>query len=427
MTSPQSWDVIVLGGGAAGLFCAAVAGARGRRVLVLERNDAHRQEGARSPAAGAPTSPTAASTADNFVSHNPDFARSALARFTPDDFLALVERAPHPLGRAQARPALLPRLGQGHHRDAAGRVPERARRDPHAVSASAASERVESDRAGPDGAARFAVQTEGRRAAVPRRSSWPRVASPTPGSAPRDLGYRLARQRGLAVVPPRPGLVPLEWSRAERPAGTTWPASPSPRPSSAAARASRRRCSSRTEASRARRSCRSATTGGWAGTRAHRPAAGGRPRRRARSAHEPRATARRRWAALAERLPRRWPSALVPAPGSPCDRSPVRRARPRRAGRSGRSASALQPAEDAGYDKAEVTLGGVDTGELSSRTLESRRVPGPLLHRRGGGHDRLARRLQLPVGLGLGPRRGAGRLGAAPAAARSRVARAVML
>jgi hypothetical protein len=57
------------------------------------------------------------------------------------------------------------------------------------------------------------------------------------------------------------------------------------------------------------------------------------------------------------------------------------------------------PTGTEGYKKAEVTLGGVDTRDLSSQTMESKQ-PGPVLHRRGGGRDRLAGRLQLPVGLG---------------------------
>ena len=77
-----------------------------------------------------------------------------------------------------------------------------------------------------------------------------------------------------------------------------------------------------------------------------------------------------------------------------------------------------------GYRTAEVTLGGVDTDELSSSTMQSRRVPGPVFHRRGGRRHRLAGRLQLPVGLGVGPRGRQRGLSAANAFSASRSPRA---
>ena len=83
-------DVIVLGGGAAGLFCAALAAQRGRRVLVLERAAQVGRKilisgGGRCNFTNIHTAP------DRFLSANPHFAKSALSRYTPADFLALVE------------------------------------------------------------------------------------------------------------------------------------------------------------------------------------------------------------------------------------------------------------------------------------------------------------------------------------------------
>ena len=66
------------------------------------------------------------------------------------------------------------------------------------------------------------------------------------------------------------------------------------------------------------------------------------------------------------------------------------------------------PSGTLGYDKAEVTVGGVDTRDLSSKTMAATRVPGLLLHRRGRRRHRLARRLQFPVGVGVGARGGIG-------------------
>src|ERR1700682_2451912 len=85
------WDVIVIGGGAAGLFCAIEAGKRGRKVLVLEHADRVGKKiaisgGGRCNFTNVYTNPA------NFLSANPHFCKSALARYTPGDFIALVER-----------------------------------------------------------------------------------------------------------------------------------------------------------------------------------------------------------------------------------------------------------------------------------------------------------------------------------------------
>src|ERR1051326_5295607 len=86
----RRFDVIVLGAGAAGLFCAALAGKRGRRVAVIERADRPDKKilisgGGRCNFTNLHSQP------ENFLSANPHFAKSALARFTPADFIALVE------------------------------------------------------------------------------------------------------------------------------------------------------------------------------------------------------------------------------------------------------------------------------------------------------------------------------------------------
>ncbi|MCB2068033.1 MAG: NAD(P)/FAD-dependent oxidoreductase, partial [Erythrobacter sp.] len=84
-------DAIVLGGGAAGLFCAAVAGQRGRNVLVLERAEKVGKKILISGGGRCNFTNLGAGPA-NYLSANPHFAKSALARFTPRDFLALVEK-----------------------------------------------------------------------------------------------------------------------------------------------------------------------------------------------------------------------------------------------------------------------------------------------------------------------------------------------
>lgn len=84
-------DVVVIGGGAAGLMSAAVAGGRRRRVVVLEDNEVVRRKIAISGGEHCNFTNTG-TTAKNFISSNPHFAKSALARYTPADVIALVRR-----------------------------------------------------------------------------------------------------------------------------------------------------------------------------------------------------------------------------------------------------------------------------------------------------------------------------------------------
>src|SRR5271157_6379294 len=85
----HSFDALILGGGAAGLMCAIEAGKRGRRVAVLERADRIGKKILIS-GGGRCNFTNIYCTADNFLSDDPHFAKSALARYTPDDFLELV-------------------------------------------------------------------------------------------------------------------------------------------------------------------------------------------------------------------------------------------------------------------------------------------------------------------------------------------------
>src|SRR5437016_6498794 len=87
----QTFDAIILGGGAAGLMCAIEAGKRGRRVLVLEQAERIGKKilisgGGRCNFTNLHCRP------ENFLSANPHFCKSALARYTPADFIALVEK-----------------------------------------------------------------------------------------------------------------------------------------------------------------------------------------------------------------------------------------------------------------------------------------------------------------------------------------------
>src|SRR5437763_5159650 len=85
------FDVIILGGGAAGLMCAIEAGKRGRRVAVLERAERIGRKTLIS-GGGRCNFTNLYCRPENFISENPHFAKSALARYTPADFIALVEK-----------------------------------------------------------------------------------------------------------------------------------------------------------------------------------------------------------------------------------------------------------------------------------------------------------------------------------------------
>lgn len=86
-----SFDVVIAGAGAAGMMCAIEAGKRGRSVLLIDH--AHKlAEKIRISGGGHCNFTNRYAKAENFISNNPDFCRSALARFTPQDFIALIEK-----------------------------------------------------------------------------------------------------------------------------------------------------------------------------------------------------------------------------------------------------------------------------------------------------------------------------------------------
>jgi predicted flavoprotein YhiN len=91
VTAPDNFDAIIIGAGAAGMLCAAEAGKRGCRILLIDHASKPGAKilisgGGRCNFTNIHTAP------DRFLSANPHFAKSALARYTPKDFLALIER-----------------------------------------------------------------------------------------------------------------------------------------------------------------------------------------------------------------------------------------------------------------------------------------------------------------------------------------------
>ncbi len=87
----MDWDVIIIGAGAAGLMCGAIAGARGKRVLLIDHADKPGEK-IRISGGGRCNFTNLHSGPDNFISQNPHFCKSALSRYTPQDFVDLVER-----------------------------------------------------------------------------------------------------------------------------------------------------------------------------------------------------------------------------------------------------------------------------------------------------------------------------------------------
>src|SRR5437870_3403006 len=91
MSEALQFDVLILGGGGAGLMCAMEAAKRGRRVVLLEHN-ARLGKKILISGGGRCNFTNIHATAENYISSNTDFCKSAMAQFTPHDFIALVEK-----------------------------------------------------------------------------------------------------------------------------------------------------------------------------------------------------------------------------------------------------------------------------------------------------------------------------------------------
>jgi len=198
------FDLIVIGGGAAGMMAASVAGQRGRRVLVIDH--ARRiGEKIRISGGGRCNFTNRNTSAATFVSENPAFCRSALARYTPRDFLDLLRRhriAWHEKHRGQlfCDDSSLQIVRMLQDECAAGGVSWRAPCLVREVGREGAADG--------SGAMLFRVDTDTGTVRAPRLIVATGGLS-IPAIGATDFGYRLARQFGLPMVAPRPGLVPL--------------------------------------------------------------------------------------------------------------------------------------------------------------------------------------------------------------------------
>lgn len=196
----EPFDVLVIGGGAAGLMCALTAGQRGRRVLVVEHANRVGKKilmsgGGRCNFTNTGTGP------DNFLSANPHYCKSALARYTPADFIGLVER--HGIAWHEKE------LGQLFCDESSKQIVRMLLDECAAagvrVETSCSVERV----AGEDGG--FVVDTTlGRFCVQSLVVASGGLSIPSMGAS--GFGYALARQFSHTVLPTRAGLVPLTLS-----------------------------------------------------------------------------------------------------------------------------------------------------------------------------------------------------------------------
>jgi len=195
----DKFDAIILGGGAAGLFCAALAGQRGRRVLVLESAEKVGKKILISGGGRCNFTNIGAGPA-NFLSANPHFAKSALSRYTARDFLDLVEKH----GIAWHEKTLGQLFCDGSARQIVDMLLDECAAGPDEVVIRCREEitSVSRDIGG------FVVTTQ--HGTFTARHCVIATGGPSiPKMGASDFAYRLASQFGLKLVEPRPALVPL--------------------------------------------------------------------------------------------------------------------------------------------------------------------------------------------------------------------------
>jgi predicted Rossmann fold flavoprotein len=194
----ETCDLLVLGAGAAGLMAAIMAGQRGRRILVLDHADRIGKKILIS-GGGRCNFTNLNCTAEHFLSANPHFARSALARYTPHDFIALVENHRIPYHEKT--------LGKLFCDRSARDIVAMLEAECHAVGVRILLHQHITEVRHSEG---FVVHTPNTN----YRAKTLVVATgglSIPKMGATDLAYRIAAQFGLVIEPCRPALVPLTW------------------------------------------------------------------------------------------------------------------------------------------------------------------------------------------------------------------------
>ena len=198
-SSPHTFDVAIIGAGAAGMMCAATAGQRGRRVLLIEHYPKVGEK-IRISGGGRCNFTNIHATHRDFLSANPDFCRSALARYTPRDFIALVDKH----GIAWHEKTLGQLFCDGSSRQIIDML--RAECAQGGVEWWQPCEVSSVGRAGDA----FVIETSrGSVKALALVVATGGLTVPKIGATP--FAYRVAEQFGLAIVPPKPALVPLSF------------------------------------------------------------------------------------------------------------------------------------------------------------------------------------------------------------------------
>jgi len=353
----HKFDAIVLGAGAAGLMCAIEAGKRGRRVAVLERAGRVGKKilisgGGRCNFTNLYCQP------ENFISHNPHFAKSALARYPPSHFIAWVEKHRIPYHEKKLGQLFCDRSAQ----DIVTLLECECRAAAVQLFLNTAIDEVRHD----SGFVVRAGETEFRAPALVVATGG--LSIPKMGAT--AFGYEVARQFGLAIRPPRPALVPLVLGAEDRGrycdlAGVS---------ADVVASFGKHRFHEQMLI----------THRGLSGPAILQISSYWNPpqpimidlapQRNVTASlldlNSPRTLATARAAfrqVLASRLADRWLELHAPANWT----NTALRALEQHAHQW-----AITPVDTEGYDKAEVTAGGVDTDELSAKTMESRRLRG---------------------------------------------------
>ena len=356
-------DVLILGGGAAGLFCAFTAAQRGRRVRVLERANKLGKKilmsgGGRCNFTNLDVSPA------NYLSANPHFCKSALARYRPEHFIALVER--HGIAYHEKE------LGQLFCDDSSRQILQMLLDE-----CADAGVRIETDCAVEEVGAiegGYRVRT-GRGSQVATKLVVATGGLSIPSLGGSDFGYRIARQFGHGLLPTRAGLVPLtlsgrpleQWSDLS---GLALPVE--------------------TSAGKARfRNQLLVTHRGLSGPAMLQISSYWQPGEPLRidlfpdddaeawlAAQQQTRPASELRTVLADALPKRFAQrfAELHAPANKLMRQLI--PAERKAVAAALHAWPVVPNGTEGYRTAEVTLGGIDTRELSSSTFESAHAPG---------------------------------------------------
>lgn len=199
----QAFDVAVIGAGAAGMMCAAVAGQRGKRVVLIDHAE-KLAEKIRISGGGRCNFTNLDTTPQNFLSQNPHFCKSALSRYTPKDFIDLIKRYAIPFHEKHKGQLFCDRSAEDiiQMLKAECEVGKVSWRMPTAVR-----------KLGKQGEAFHITTDSGEIIAQQVAIATGGLSIPKIGAT--DFAFRIAKQFDIKLIEPRPALVPLTFSEAD--------------------------------------------------------------------------------------------------------------------------------------------------------------------------------------------------------------------